>query len=134
MGKHGTTFGGGPLTCRVALEFLNIIEDEKLLERVRSVGDYLQQELNALTERFEVAIAARGMGFMQALELNVPARPLVEAALGEGVLFNATQETVLRFLPPFLLQEKHVDKGIRVLRKLLKKQRSARSAAHKLGA
>ena len=133
-GKHGTTFGGGPLTCRVALEFLNIIEDEKLLERVRSVGDYLHQELNALTERFEVAIAARGMGFMQALELNVPARPLVEAALGEGVLFNATQETVLRFLPPFLLQEKHVDKGIRVLRKLLKKQRSARSAAHKLGA
>jgi acetylornithine/succinyldiaminopimelate/putrescine aminotransferase len=48
---------------------------------------------------------------------------LVEQALAEGVLFNATQDTVLRFLPPFLLEEKHVDKGIRVLKKLLGKKR-----------
>jgi acetylornithine/succinyldiaminopimelate/putrescine aminotransferase len=47
----------------------------------------------------------------------------VEQALAEGVLFNATQDTVLRFLPPFLLEEKHVDKGIRVLKKLLGKKR-----------
>ena len=128
-GKHGTTFGGGPLTCRVALEFLKIIEDENLLERVRSVGSYLHQELSALAERFDVAVAARGVGLMQALELNIPARPLVEAALDEGVLFNATQETVLRFLPPFVLEEKHVDKGIRVLRKLLKRPQSTRAAS-----
>jgi acetylornithine/succinyldiaminopimelate/putrescine aminotransferase len=48
---------------------------------------------------------------------------LVEQALAEGVLFNSTQDTVLRFLPPFLLEEKHVDKGIRVLKKLLGKKR-----------
>jgi acetylornithine/succinyldiaminopimelate/putrescine aminotransferase len=47
----------------------------------------------------------------------------VEQGLAEGVLFNATQDTVLRFLPPFLLEEKHVDKGIRVLKKLLGKKR-----------
>jgi len=55
----------------------------------------------------------------------VPARPIVVQALGEGVLFNSTQDTVVRFLPPFLLQEKHVDKGIKVLKKLLGKKRSA---------
>jgi acetylornithine/succinyldiaminopimelate/putrescine aminotransferase len=55
------------------------------------------------------------------LQLDVPARPIVERALAEGVLFNSTQDTVLRFLPPFLLQQKHVDKGMRVLKKLLKK-------------
>jgi acetylornithine/N-succinyldiaminopimelate aminotransferase len=65
----------------------------------------------------------RGRGLIQGLQLDVPARPIVEQALGEGVLFNSTQDTVLRFLPPFLLQEKHVDKGIRVLRKFLGKKR-----------
>jgi len=65
----------------------------------------------------------RGRGFIQGLVLDIPARPLVEQGLAEGVLFNATQDTVLRFLPPFLLQEKHVDKGIRVLKKLLGKKR-----------
>ena len=60
----------------------------------------------------------RGRGLIQGLQLAIPARPIVEQALAEGVLFNSTQDTVLRFLPPFLLQEKHVDKGMRVLKKL----------------
>ena len=120
-GQHGTTFGGGPLACRVALEYLAIVEEEKLLENVTAVGSYLQQQLKGLTERYEVAREVRGRGLIQGLQLDVPARPIVEQAFAEGVLFNSTQDTVLRFLPPFLLQKKHVDKGIRVLRKLLKK-------------
>ena len=55
--------------------------------------------------------------------MEIPARPIVDAALAEGVLFNSTQDTVVRFLPPFLMEEKHVDKGIRVLKKLLGKKR-----------
>jgi acetylornithine/N-succinyldiaminopimelate aminotransferase len=121
VGQHGTTFGGGPLACRVALEYLSIVEEDKLLENVVSVGAYLQQELKALTERYSVVREVRGRGLIQGLQLDVPARPIVERALAEGVLFNSTQDTVLRFLPPFLLQQKHVDKGMRVLKKLLKK-------------
>jgi acetylornithine/N-succinyldiaminopimelate aminotransferase len=124
-GQHGTTFGGGPLACRVALEYLAILEQEKLLENVNRVGAYLQQELKGLVEKYAAAQQARGRGFIQGLQLEVPARPIVEQALGEGVLFNSTQDTVVRFLPPFLLQEKHVDKGIKVLKKLLGKKRSA---------
>jgi acetylornithine/N-succinyldiaminopimelate aminotransferase len=122
-GQHGTTFGGGPLTCRVALEFLAIVEEEKLLDNVNRVGAYLQQELKGIAEKSPVAREARGRGFIQGINLEIPARPIVDAALAEGVLFNSTQDTVVRFLPPFLLQEKHVDKGIRVLKKLLKKKR-----------
>ena len=121
VGQHGTTFGGGPLACRVALEYLAILEEEKLLENVVSVGAYLQQQLKSLTERYSVAREVRGRGLIQGLQLDVPARPIVEQALAEGVLFNSTQDTVLRFLPPFLLQEKHADKGMRVLKKLLRK-------------
>jgi predicted acetylornithine/succinylornithine family transaminase len=122
-GQHGTTFGGGPLACRVALEYLAIVEEEHLLENVEKVGGYLRQQLQSLVEKYAVARECRGRGFIQGLVLDIPARPLVEQGLAEGVLFNVTQDTVLRFLPPFLLEEKHVDKGIKVLKKLLGKKR-----------
>lgn len=122
-GQHGTTFGGGPLACRVALEFLAIVEEEKLLENVNQVGGYLRQKLQELTEKRGAAKEVRGRGFIQGLQLDIPARPIVDAGLAEGVLFNSTQDTVVRFLPPFLLEEKHVDKGIRVLKKLLGRKR-----------
>src|SRR6202795_3894660 len=124
-GQHGTTFGGGPLAWRVALEFLAIVEDEKLLENVNKVGAYLQQELKIIAEKSPAAKEVRGRGFIQGINLEIPARPIVDAALVEGVLFNSTHDTVVRFLPPFLLEEKHVDKGIRVLKKLLRKKRKA---------
>jgi predicted acetylornithine/succinylornithine family transaminase len=124
-GQHGTTFGGGPLACRVALEFLAIVEDEKLLENVNRVGAYLQQELKTVVEKSTAAKEVRGRGFIQGINLEIPARPIVDEALAEGVLFNSTHDTVVRFLPPFLLEEKHVDKGIRVLKKLLRKKRKA---------
>jgi acetylornithine/N-succinyldiaminopimelate aminotransferase len=120
-GQHGTTFGGGPLACRVALEYFSIVEDESLLQNVSRVGAYLQERLKSLAGRY-AAQEIRGRGLIQGLQLAIPARPIVEQALAEGVLFNSTQDTVLRFLPPFLLQEKHVDKGIRVLKKLLGKK------------
>ncbi len=124
-GQHGTTFGGGPLACRVALEYLAIVEDERLLENVLRVGGYLQEQLKSLAPRHAAVQEVRGRGLIQGLQLAIPARPIVEQALAEGVLFNSTQDTVLRFLPPFLLQEKHVDKGMRVLKKLLRKNQVA---------
>jgi acetylornithine/succinyldiaminopimelate/putrescine aminotransferase len=122
-GQHGTTFGGGPLACRVALEYLSVIEDDKLLENVARVGGYLNQQLKIVVERYSVAREVRVRGLIHGFQLAIPARPIVEQALAERLLFNSTQDTVLRFLPPFLLQEKHVDKGIRVLKKLLGKKR-----------
>jgi len=126
-GQHGTTFGGGPLACRVALEYLAIVEEEKLLENVRSTGEYLRAQLQGLVEKYAAAQQVRGRGLIQGLQLEIPARPIVEQALAEGVLFNSTQDTVVRLLPPFLLQEKHVDKGIRVLKKLLGRKRGKSS-------
>jgi acetylornithine/N-succinyldiaminopimelate aminotransferase len=121
-GKHGTTFGGGPLACRVALEFLAILEDEGLLARVQKVGAYMHGELTNLLNNFAVVKEVRGRGLMLALDLNVPSRPYVDAALELGVLMNSTHDTVIRFLPPFILEEKHVDKAVKVLKRVLKKK------------
>src|SRR6202011_3316229 len=77
-GQHGTTFGGGPLACRVALEFLAIVQEEKLLENVNKVGAYLQQELKGLVEKRAAAKEVRGRGFIQGIQLDIPARPIVD--------------------------------------------------------
>lgn len=122
-GKHGTTFGGGPLTCRVALEYLAVIDEEGLLERVRRVGAYMAEEFRELQSKFELVESTRGRGMIQAIELRVPARPVVDAAMRDGILLNVTQERVLRFLPPFLLEEKHVDKAVKFLKKTFKSLR-----------
>jgi acetylornithine/N-succinyldiaminopimelate aminotransferase len=118
-GKHGTTFGGGPLTCRVALEYLAIIEEENLLERVRRVGSYFGQKLRELVDKFQIATEVRGVGAIQALDLNIPGKSVMDGALANGLLINVTQDTVLRFLTPFLLEEKHVDSGVKILKKQL---------------
>jgi acetylornithine/N-succinyldiaminopimelate aminotransferase len=124
-GQHGTTFGGGPLACRIALEFFSIVEEEKLLDNVNKVGAYLHEELTNLVGKRNAAVAVRGRGFIQGIQLEIPARPVIDEALAEGVLFNSTHDTVVRFLPPYMLEEKHVDKGIRVLKKLLSKKKKA---------
>jgi acetylornithine/N-succinyldiaminopimelate aminotransferase len=128
-GQHGTTFGGGPLACRVALEYLAVLQEEQLLENVKRVGAYLNEQLRAVSAACSGAGEVRGRGFIQGLQLDRPARPIVEEALSKGVLFNSTQDTVLRFLPPFLLQEAHVDKGVRMLKKLLGKKRGRSQSA-----
>ncbi len=130
-GQHGTTFGGGPLACRVGLEYLAIVEEERLLENIAKVGGYLHQQLQELVDKCAATREVRGRGFIQGLVLDIRARPLVEQGLAEGVLFNVTQDTVLRFLPPFLLEERHVHKAIRILKKLLGKK-SRRTKAQNL--
>jgi acetylornithine/N-succinyldiaminopimelate aminotransferase len=128
-GRHGTTFGGGPLACRIALEYLAILDDERLLERVRRVGGYLTGKLQELVAKFSIASEARGVGMIQALQLNVPGKPVLEGAMAAGLLVNVTQDTVVRMLPPFLLEEKHVDAGIRILRRqLAAAQKAAKKA------
>ncbi len=123
-GQHGSTFGGGPLACRLALEYLSILEEENLLARAAAIGDYMQQQFRELAKSRSAIRDVRGAGCMQAIELDFPARPLVEEGLIAGVLFNVTQDVVIRLLPAFLLEEKQVDKLVRVLKKLLGKKRA----------
>ncbi len=122
-GMHGSTFGGGPLACRVALEFLDILEQEKLLKNVRRVGAYFQRRLRQLQRRFPFIKAVRGRGLMLAADLDFDARPIVHEAMQAGLLVNSTHDTVLRFLPPYIIGEEHVDRALGVLERILSKGR-----------
>ncbi len=119
-GMHGTTFGGGPLACRAALEFLDILEEEKMVQHVRRMGTHFLRRLKELQKRNSMITAVRGRGLMLAINLDRPSRPLAERAIGDGLLVNSTADTVLRFLPPYIIEEAEIDKGIAILKNILK--------------
>ena len=116
-GMHGSTFGGGPLACAVAIEFLR--EEKKLLKHVRTLGEYFHAALEALKKdkKHQSIQEVRGLGLMQAVELDSPdlAKAVVRQLLQEGIIINRTHETVLRFLPPYVIQKKHVDRLVKAL-------------------
>ena len=118
-GMHGTTFGGGPLACRVSLEFLDILDE--LLPAIQRVGGYFKDSLEALAREHSFVREVRGCGLMLGVELAIPGKQFVLEAMAEGMLINCTHDTVLRFLPPYIITEKEVDRAVRILRKLFRK-------------
>jgi acetylornithine aminotransferase/acetylornithine/N-succinyldiaminopimelate aminotransferase len=114
-GMHGTTFGGGPLACAVAVAFLR--EEKKLLKHVRTMGKYFHTALTAIDSHHKSILDVRGVGLMQALELDSAelAKAVARQLLHEGIIINRTHDTVLRFLPPYVIQKKHVDQVVRAL-------------------
>lgn len=118
-GIHGTTFGGGPLVCAVALEFLKTVE--ALLENVRERGSELKTGLEELQARFDFIREVRGEGLILGLDLSIEGAPIVEAALQAGLLINCTHEHILRFLPPFIIRTKEVREFLGMLSKVLAK-------------
>ncbi len=121
-GMHGSTYGGGPLACRVALEFFDILDE--LLPSINSVGVYFRMKLTELMRAFPFIKEVRGQGLMIGVELDFACKQLVLDGIKEGILFNCTHETVLRFLPPYILSEQDVDRAVAVLTKIFKNART----------
>jgi predicted acetylornithine/succinylornithine family transaminase len=121
-GMHGSTFGGGALACRVALEFLDVLDE--LLPSIQRVGAYFQERLQDLARKHSVVKEVRAFGLMLGMELHVPGKQIVLDGITEGVLFNCTHDVVLRFLPAYIITEKEVDKAVRTLDKLLRKAKA----------
>ncbi len=120
-GMHGTTFGGGPLTCAVAVAVIDTLKGEHILEHVEEVGGYFKARLDELAAKHESVVEARGIGLMLALELDSAdlAKALTAEMMKRHIIINRTSETVLRFLPPYILQKEHVDTAITALDEIL---------------
>ncbi len=132
-GMHGTTFGGGPLACAVAIAVIDTIEKDGLLERAANVGLYFQQQLRELAKRHECIMDVRGKGLMLAAELDSAdlSKQVVAEMLKRRILINCTSDTVLRFLPPYILEKAHVDTAITTLDEILTQHAAAQSASGK---
>ena len=123
-GMHGTTFGGGPLACAVAIAVIDEMKKTALLEHVTDVGTYFIDSLNDLKVRHSCIVDVRGAGLMVGLELDSEtlAKSVAAAMLDRRIILNRTSETVLRFLPPYILERKHVDIAVAALDLILTSQ------------
>jgi acetylornithine/N-succinyldiaminopimelate aminotransferase len=120
-GMHGTTFGGNPFACAVAIAVIDEINRSALLDHVAATGEYFKQRLLQLRAKYSSIVDVRGLGLMVGMELDSEAlaKSLLTGMMERRILLNRTHETVLRFLPPFLLTREHVDQTVAALDELL---------------
>ncbi len=130
-GMHGTTFGGGPLVCATALEFLTVVDDEKLLANVRARGAELVAGLARLAAKFDFIREIRGEGLMIGIELSVEGTPFVAEAMQRVLLINCTHDFTLRLLPPFLITRAQVREFLQLFEQVLASTPHQASASSK---
>ena len=130
-GMHGTTFGGGPLACAVAIAVLETIESEDLLAHATEVGNYFQEQVRALANKHESIVEVRGKGLMIGAELDSAdlAKLTVAEMLKRHIVINCTSDTTLRFLPPYILERAHVNTTIAALDEIFTEYAAAFSGA-----
>lgn len=114
-GDHGTTYGGNPLAAAAIHKVLDLFEENHIIENVVSVGDYLEKRLDSLAEKYEFIEARRGLGLMQGLVFRCPVAPFIQKALEKGLVLINAGENVIRFIPPLIIKEEHVDEMTAIL-------------------
>lgn len=120
-GMHGTTFGGGALACRVALEFYEILDE--LLPQMRRVSAYIFDGLRNLQKKHSIVKDVRGFGLMIGVEIEFPCKHFVKQGMDMGLLFNVTHDNVVRMLPPYVITEKEVDRALTGLSRIFRNGR-----------
>jgi len=128
-GEHTTTFGGSPLACAAACATIDVIVEEGLPDRARSLGEYLMGRLRGFQERFRVVREVRGLGLMVGLESRFDVYGLLTGAIERGVIMLYSKRNILRFLPPLTIEKPLLEKALGVLEELLEAEERERLRA-----
>ena len=120
-GDHGSTFGGNPVSCAAAAATLKLITP-KLLKDISDKAKYFVKGLNELKKKYSCIKQIRSLGLLIGVELDFAGKDIVEFCIEKGLLINCTQGKVLRFLPPFVITKKDIDKAIKILEDAIKWQ------------
>jgi ornithine--oxo-acid transaminase len=118
-GDHGSTFGGNPLACAVARAALQVLVDEKLVERSAELGAYFLDQLRALQSPLIKEV--RGRGLWIGVELTTAARPYCERLMGLGMLCKETHDRVIRLAPPLVITREEIDWAVATLSSVLER-------------
>ncbi len=122
-GSHGSTFGGNPLACAVSIASLEVIEEEKLVERSLELGQYFKEELLKISS--PIIKEVRGRGLFIGVELYEPARKYCEQLKEKGLLCKETHEYVIRFAPPLIITKEQIDWALERIKEVLENAESA---------
>ena len=115
-GDHGTTYGGNPFAMAAVNKVLELFESEDVLANVNSIAPYLTSKLDELVEDYDSVVCRRGIGLMQGIELSIPVGNFIKKAQELGLILISAGTNVIRFLPPLIIEEEHVDQMIEILR------------------
>ncbi len=118
-GSHGSTFGGNPVCCAASRVVLEALRAPGFLDEVRRKGDLFAEGLRALAGARRDVREVRGMGLMLAMEMDAETKPVVAQCLKKGLVVNSTAENVLRFLPPLVITEGEIQRGLSILAEAL---------------
>ena len=118
-GDHGTTYGGNPFACAAVNEVYRQFAERDLVAHVKEVGTYLYEQLEELKKEYPQITDHRGLGLMQGLEFDHPVGDLVKKALEKGLVIISAGANVLRFVPPLVIENEHVDEMVGILKELL---------------
>lgn len=118
-GDHGTTYGGNPFVGAAVDKVLEMMEREQITDYVKKIGPYFEKKLDEIVEKYDFITARRGVGLMQGLVCEKPVGQIAAKALEEGLIIITAGSNVLRFVPPLIIEEKHVDEMIQKLEKVL---------------
>lgn len=118
-GDHATTFGGNPLASAAGVAAVSMLADKGFLKEVSQKGEYFQQKLNELKQKYSFITDVRGKGLILGLGITVEAKPIVDACLSKGLLINAVAANVLRFIPPLIITNEDIDNAVQVLDEVL---------------
>ncbi len=122
LGEHTTTFGGNPLVCAAGSAAIDVLIEEKLVERAATLGGYFKEELMELQNRHKAVREVRGMGLMLGMEMKFDVLNIILKAMDQGVLVLDAGRNVLRFLPPLVIEKEQIDKVVAVLDTILEEQ------------
>jgi ornithine--oxo-acid transaminase len=117
-GEHGSTYGGNPLGAAVSIKALEVIEEEKLVQRSHELGNYFIEQLRKIESPHIVKVRGRGLwiGFV----LDTKARPYTEKLVKEGILAKETHENIIRFAPPLIITKEEIDWAVEKIEKVVK--------------
>ncbi len=118
-GKHASTFGGNAIACAAAIAVIEAIEEDNLLENAVQVGRYAKEKLEQLKEKHPIIDHVRGIGLMIGVQLTGPGKEIADKCLEKNLRINCTQGSVLRFMPPMIVNKEEIDKAIDILDSVL---------------
>jgi len=119
-GNHGSTFGGNPLACAAALATLATIEEQDLCRNAAEMGEYIRTSLMDQLAGVAGVVQVRNAGLMVGIELSTPCAEMVKRALEQGLLINVTADSVVRLLPPLIMNRDEAAQLVTMLSKLIK--------------
>jgi acetylornithine/LysW-gamma-L-lysine aminotransferase len=128
VGDHSTTFSGTPLVCAAACAAIDVLLDEKLVERAAALGFYFKGQLKNLQSKHKIVRDVRGLGLMLGVELGFDVLNIILKAMDKGVLILDAGRNVLRFLPPLVIEKEQIDKVSSVLDALLEEEENERTS------